>query len=350
MQPVRFSTVRVWQRGAIKMKKLMSTLLNWLNKGEDAALVTIIGDYGSAPRGTGARMAIIGDGSFTGTIGGGAVEYRIQQTAQEVLMNKKSRIMMFDLSSHDKEGLGMVCGGKVTVYIQYISALDGHVRNLLKFGISLFEQNIDSWLVTDITDGSDGCMNIYKAGSGAVSMELLANRAVQVEIGGKRYYSEPLTVTGRVYIFGGGHISQELVPLLSRLEFCCHVFDDLPEFADAARFPDAERVIMGDFDDISVYIDITAKDYIVIVTRGHKHDYSVLTQVLPLTPYYIGAIGSLTKKDNVSKQLLEAGFLPKDIDRIHTPIGLPIHSETPVEIAVSIAAELILVRARKNDN
>jgi xanthine dehydrogenase accessory factor len=308
-------------------------------------------------------MAIIGNGSFAGTIGGGALEYRVQKMALDAFKYEKpcgisrrvSRCESFNLSGDDKEDLGMICGGELTVYIQYISSLDEKTRSLFEFGAELFSQNIDSWLVTDITDETEWRMGIYTQGVKNETAlpgleqekELFASRGVQVEISGRRYYSEPLTRAGKVFIFGGGHISQELVPLLSHLGFGCVLFDNLEKFACKELFPDAENVIAGDFSNISAKTAITEKDYAVIMTRGHSSDFVVQAQVMKLNPHYIGVIGSRQKTAAVSKMLLEQGFSQDEINRIHAPIGMAIKAETPAEIAVSIAAELILIRAKR---
>ena len=269
----------------------MTAVLEWLCQGENVILATIIADSGSTPRGAGARMAMISDETFIGTIGGGAVEYKVQQLALAALKDKKSQIKSFVLSPNEKEDLGMVCGGNVTVYIQYISALNENARNLFAHGIGLFSQNVDSWLVTDITDEADWHMSIHTSDD-TREKELFTNRGVQVEISGRKYYSEPLTKAGRAYVFGGGHVSQELVPLLSHLGFSCFVFDNLPKFADKKLFPAADGVILCDFDDIAASIDITEKDYVIIMTRGHAFDLAVQAQTLRRSPCYIGVIGS----------------------------------------------------------
>ena len=157
-----------------------------------------------------------------------------------------------------------------------------------------------------------------------------------------------MTKAGRVYVFGGGHVSRELVPLLSHLEFSCVVFDCLPKFADKELFPTADDVIAGDFDNISASVHITEKDYVVIMTRGHSYDLTVQAQALRRGPRYIGVIGSRAKIALVSKKLREQGFLQEELDIVHTPIGIDIKADTPAEIAVSIAAEMIMIRALHN--
>ena len=336
------------------MKELMKAVSEWLSQGEDVIMATIIADSGSTPRGAGARMAIIRNGDFVGTIGGGAIEYKVQLVAQETLNDKTSQIKTFILSPNDKEDLGMICGGNVTVYIQYISASDENTRTLFAYGTSLFSQNIDSWLVTDISKETDWNMEIYTANenNGKALPEdmreegFFSNRGLQIKFLGRKYYSEPLTRAGKVYVFGGGHVSQKLVPLLSQLEFSCYVFDSLDKFANKKLFPTAIQVITGDFHRISDNISITENDYIVILTRGHNFDFIVQAQALNCNPRYIGVIGSRSKIAIVSAKLLEQGFSQEQIDRVYTPIGIDIKADTPAEIAVSIAAEMIMVRAK----
>ena len=121
--------------------------------------------------------------------------------------------------------------------------------------------------------------------------------------------------------------------------------DDRPEYASRERFPDAREVMVGDFNDAFAGIHTDENSYIIIVTRGHAADLVVLRQSLKVNHAYIGMIGSRTKIAANFKVLEEEGFARADLDRVYTPIGLNIHAETPEEIAVSVAAEMIQVRA-----
>jgi len=342
------------------MKNLMASVLQWLTKGENVVFVTIAADPGSTPGGSGARMAVIKDGSFTGTIGGGALERRVRQMALDALASPAGggelKSKSFCLTPDEKDDQGMICGGNVMVYIQYISCTDEKAKNLFKFAVELFSQNIDSWIVTDVTDETEWRMGIYPQGSEnyntlpdlAHNKELFSYRPVKIEISGRKYYSEPFTRAGKVYIFGGGHVAQELVPLLSHLDFRCVLFENLDKFAKRELFPSAESIIIGDFNDISASVSITDKDYVVIVTRGHRFDLALQIQVLKLKPYYIGVISSKRKAETVTaQQLLEQGFSREEINNIHAPIGINIKGDAPAEVAVSIAAELIQVRSNR---
>jgi xanthine dehydrogenase accessory factor len=157
---------------------------------------------------------------------------------------------------------------------------------------------------------------------------------------------EPLVPPVTVYIFGGGHIGARLVPLCHLLGFRTVVVDDRAEFASRDRFPLAGDVIAApSFDRIIDDLPIGEDSYVVIVTRGHGGDQAILRQVLRRRPGYIGMIGSRRKRGLIFEQLAREGCTPDDLSRVHCPIGLPVGAETPEEIAVSIAAELIAARA-----
>jgi len=131
------------------------------------------------------------------------------------------------------------------------------------------------------------------------------------------------------------------------VEFRTVVLDDRAEFANRKRFAETDEVIvLENFDNAFGGVVIDPDAYIVIVTRGHSHDKTVLAQALKTDAGYIGMIGSRTKRDTIYRALKQEGFTQTDIDRVHSPIGMDIGAETPEEIAISIVAELVRVRAK----
>jgi xanthine dehydrogenase accessory factor len=337
------------------VKNLFEKLYESIASGQDAVLVSIVASSGSTPRGEGARMMLNGKGEFLGTIGGGAVEYKSQQLAAEVLKNKKSFSEGFTLAPSEVADLGMICGGDVKVYFQYFAGSDAANIEFLKNIVNLYKQNVNSWLITELSDETAWSMSAYVQGQGFFGDDNASDVDVDALIkathlfradNGKTYYAEPLTKAGKVYIFGGGHISQELVPVLSHVDFSCVVMDDREQFTDPRLFPQAENIILGDFYNIAKDVKIGKTDYIVIVTRGHKNDYDVLLQALRTDACYIGMIGSRIKVAAAFQKVMdEEGFSQADIDRVNSPIGLKIKAETPAEIAISIAGEMIERRA-----
>lgn len=345
------------------MKILFDEIIKMMEQGRDLVLVSVIAGSGSTPRGAGARMIVRSDGTSMGTIGGGAVEYKAGQMAMEVLKDKSSFSKGFRLAKGQAADLGMICGGDVVIYFQYINAERHDFYELCQVACDTCNQEEDSWLITDITDETAWAMGLYSRSRGLMGMEnrefsgvdvsemapLCQRKPVQVTVGGKRYYSEPLVSAGRVYIFGGGHVAQKLVPVLTNVGFRCVVMDDRPEFASPALFPEAVDTIIGDFDRATDYIDLKEQDYAVIMTRGHQCDYVLQYQVLKTKVSYIGVMGSRKKARTQAEMLREDGFNEADIARIHTPIGMEIAAETPEEIAISVAGELIWERSRRKE-
>lgn len=145
-------------------------------------------------------------------------------------------------------------------------------------------------------------------------------------------------------VVGGGHIGQALASLGVLTGFSVVVLDDRPEFASPERFPGAERVICGAFEEELRRLPITPSTYVVVVTRGHREDEVSLRQVVTAPAAYVGMIGSRRRSATVLRHLAEQGYSREALERVHTPIGLDIGAETPEEIAVSIMAEIIQAR------
>ncbi|MDR0520082.1 MAG: XdhC family protein [Clostridiales Family XIII bacterium] len=154
----------------------------------------------------------------------------------------------------------------------------------------------------------------------------------------------------RMIILGGGHIALALTKMAKLADFYVTVFDDRPAFANDARFPEADEVICDDFSRVMERIGVRASDYVVIVTRGHKHDTECLEGVLKgVKPAYTGMIGSRRRVAIVLKQLEAAGYDKELLSDVHTPIGLKIGAVTPAEISVAILAEVIGVKRKGFD-
>ncbi len=332
------------------MKQRIETMIRTLEQHQPLILVSILASSGSTPRGAGAMMLVFGDGHAEGTIGGGAVEYAAQQHARKLLEQKTSDTVGYSLKKDDVANLGMVCGGDVKVFFQY---LEGEKELPLLYRLKkACDSGQDAWLIRRFEGHKVTAMVICdKEGLSFGEdireeeiRDLLKPGAVYRE-GEPSWYAEPVSQAGRVYVFGGGHVSSELVPVLAHVGFSVVVYEDRDEFAAPERFPGAVGTVLGDFQKIDEKITLTEQDYVVIMTRGHQADFDVLAQVLKQPLAYIGCIGS-RKKIAVTKERLTALGYPENIyDRVHSPIGLSIGAETPAEIAVSIAGEMIQCRA-----
>jgi xanthine dehydrogenase accessory factor len=169
--------------------------------------------------------------------------------------------------------------------------------------------------------------------------------------GADRLVIEPVVPPDMVYLVGAGHVSLEVAWLTQRLDFRTVVVDDRPEFASKERFPMVAEVrVCPDYE--GVFEGLTPGDdsYVVILTRGHRFDKKTLAQALATEAVYIGMIGSARKRDTIYRGLVKDGVDPKELERVHCPVGIDIEAETPAEIAVSIAAQLIEHRARRRSH
>ena len=334
------------------MKKLLDSIVASLESRQPVVLVSVIASSGSTPRGAGATMAVFTDSSSCGTIGGGAVEYEAVRQAATMFGTKESRIAAYVLDRNDVADLGMICGGDVTVFYDYLDPGDEHVSGLYRRIRRAFDMNEDAWLIRLFEKGALVETAVYDGGGlsfadhirEAEITPLLGNAPVLTD-GEKQYYTEPLVRAGKAYIFGGGHVAQELVPVLARVGFTVVVYEDRENFAKAELFPEADDIVLHDFAKISEKITVGRTDYVVIMTRGHQMDYDVLEQTLRTPARYIGCIGSARKLAATKQRLIGAGVPEAAFERLHSPIGLKIMAETPAEIAVSVAAEMIQFRA-----
>ena len=333
------------------MKQICQFMKENLLRQSACVLVTIISSEGSSPRGAGTSMAISQNGQCCGTIGGGSVEHRVQQMAKERIAAQESKTEFFMLRPNDIRDLGMICGGDIRVYLQYIAPTSENCSLYEKI-CQAAESDENRWIVFEV-DAAQRCITsvlsetevVAGAASAVKYLDRLSTTAAAAWQDTGSYYIQSLAVKGKVYIFGGGHIARKLVPVLAGVDFSCVVYDSMAEFADPADFPSAKAVLCGDFAEIDGQLQLGEADYAVIMTRGHAFDYTVLRQVLAKHPVYVGMIGSRRKVETTSKKLLADGFTETEIASVHSPIGLSIGAQTPAEISISIAAEMIAVRA-----
>lgn len=168
---------------------------------------------------------------------------------------------------------------------------------------------------------------------------------LQFESSGKEIYLiEPYFPEPKLIILGGGHIAKPLVEFGAKVGFSVTVIDDRPSFANSKRFPDAENVICESFEKCFDLINLNPSTFVVIVTRGHRHDMDCLRQVLKYDTAYTGMIGSKRRVNGVMNQLLSEGYSKEKLDNVNAPIGLDIGAVTPEEIATSIISQVISYR------
>lgn len=162
------------------------------------------------------------------------------------------------------------------------------------------------------------------------------------------FFVEIYVKNPQLIILGGGHVSQPVAKIGKMLGFHVTVMDDREEFVIKERFPDADRLIQGTYEEIPEKIPVYENAYYVIVTRGHLGDSASARQILKRPYVYLGMIGSRNKVKLTREKLLREGFTEDQLNTIHAPIGLPIGGHMPAEIAVSITAEIVQEKNKYN--
>ena len=312
---------------------MMEVLREALRRAKGAgpqALATVVRTSGSTPRHAGAKMVVGADGSSFGTIGGGRVELEAARAGAEVAGGAPSRIVRH----HLVRDLAMCCGGSMEVLVQPVSPSAPAIEEALE----LAARRRPGLLVSRL-DGA------------AMALEERATHAGRrPTLEGDRF-AEPILPPDRVVIFGLGHVSRALGPVLAGLGFEIAVCDDDETGALAAAPPWAQRTVDSfDLPDVERAIGpLGFADYVIITTRDHAIDQRILEQALAHPALdqlaYLGLIGSRGKIGRFKKRLTGKGVASEERwSRLRAPIGLDIAAETPAEIAISVAAELIRLR------
>lgn len=321
---------------------------SYLKNNKTGMMATVILQAGSAPRDTGAKMFVGEDGKSFGTVGGGRLEFGVCQEAMAIMGKGSTKIVHIRMDAKEVASDGMLCGGNVDVLLEPVFEkyrdLYGRLEYLEKkgkTGVLVTRFNESSFAKTLIEEdlaihGDALSEDETKTFSGYIRET--APRVIDGVL------VEPLKVSSVLYIFGAGHVSQYIARVARMVDFSVKVIDDRAEFANRERFPDAAETIVADTQDAFERLRFTGKEFVVIVTRGHKYDADVLKETLKRETRYIGMIGSKRKSKMILEYMKESGFDDETIAKVYTPIGISIHAETPQEIAISIVAELIKVR------
>lgn len=355
------------------MESTLINLLQFLEEtSENTALITVIQVKGSSPRKTGAKMLVLADGRTYGTIGGGCGEAEVKREALSVLDMKRSKKYRLDLTNDIAAREGMVCGGLMDFFIDFIGCRDNDSKHVLSIYNKSVQKKENPLMVT-ITGTDDSMKNLLgrklaflpaNKEVGDLGMDEITEQArilaenirqekeirlISIPDGRMRSVKqlellfEPGFLSPELLVLGGGHISQTLVKMASFLGYKTIVVDDRPEFANIVRFPEAESVICDSFENYLKETDSGPNTYVIIITRGHKNDMECLREVITKPAAYIGMIGSRRKVGAIIAKLKEEGFSERRLKEIYAPIGLNIGAETPEEIALSILSEVVSV-------
>ena len=348
------------------MKEVFEEATNQINEKHPLVIATVVRTKGSTPQKPGAKLLVRNDGSGVGTLGGGCVEGDIWYAAKQLMKNRGSaEAIGYELNEEIAAQDGLVCGGTMfflvdPIYEKGQEALFLDEINSAYLGgepvalASLVKTtpDIDSKLGGKLLIRSDGSVvgtlgaNNLNSEAIKYGIELMAygnSKYVRSETGAE-YFVEGYTTPPQIILCGGGHVSRAIYTFAVNLGFNLTVIDDREEFANKTRFPLANVVVAESSAEGFRSIEINKNTFIVIATRGHRYDHVSLEAALNTSASYIGLLGSKRKTILIYEELLSKGVSIDRIKDVRAPIGLDINARTPEEIAISIMAEILMIR------
>lgn len=345
------------------MRDILRALTAALEQDRDLVLCSVVETRGSTPQKAGAAMLVFPDGSQLGTLGGGCVEAEVKQRSLAGFEQRKPEILTFHLDDNYGWDDGLICGGRMRIVaeplhgrcdLSYFAAF----RELVECGHGCTEA-----VVLEATPAACAAARMVFGPARELAaarhvdepppktrenVRPLAERPRPATRDGVAYL--PVLPRCRLVIVGAGHVGQAVAQLAAATDFDVWVIDDRTGYANSERFPAAERIIVGDFHSVLTELPITPHTYCIVVTRGHSHDEEALSRLVRRGAAYLGMIGS-KRKVRLIYDDLEATGVPRELlDRVRAPLGIDIGSQTVPEIAVSIVAELIAHRNRREES
>ena len=338
------------------MKNIYLQIPSDLNDLSEIVLATVTGAQGSTPRKPGSSALFNRNGLVAGTIGGGVLEGKIQEMASRLIETRNPVHHVFYLDTSVPGGEDTLCGGRISVLLDPDLARHHHVFREIR---TCCEKRIPGILVTRVVNHGSAGTGVEREWTTDMSEYLCREPAISgfreispLEASGEadtQIFLEPVMPLPRLIIAGAGHIGKALSQIGKMIDFEVTVIDDRPEFANSSNLPFADRIIAGPVGKSLGEIEKGSDTYIVIVTRGHRDDGDALKACIGSDVAYIGMIGSKTKVALMKHEFIDKRLATvEQWERIHAPVGIDISSRTVEEIAVSIAAQLIQVRSRKD--
>lgn len=311
-----------------------------LARNESVMLLVVAESSGSSPGRQGYKMAVGADGELCGSIGGGVMEVNLVEQSRAILSASTASAGGLIGPVRDqihRKGVpnssGMICSGKQTVIFKL---LEPQNSERVDIAIEALKCKRPDTVLISPTEFST-----KRPKSGAPPNDFHFERITENDF----VYEEKLGFKNDLYIVGGGHCALALSELMSKMDFHISIYDDRPDLNTIAKNDFAHEIkVLESYEQVRDTIPSGPHIYVVVMTLGYKSDETVIRELLDKDFKYFGVLGSKAKMSTLMKELRSQGFDEARLARIHTPIGLPIDSRTPEEIAISIAAEIIAVK------
>jgi xanthine dehydrogenase accessory factor len=341
---------------------------------QGVVLATVTAATGSTPQKPGSSALFVNGILIAGTVGGGVVENKVREYAGRCAVTGESALLGFNLDKDAPNPEEALCGGTLTILVdadplRHISLFREMKQNMQEGSPGVLVTSVtgsgnsaiqikrywttgktDLPLAAEIRTGiTEESARILDSGVKAGYRELQFSQVHATETARPtRFFLEPVFPLPRLVIAGAGHVGKAVSHMGRLLDFEVTVIDDRIEFANRNNLPDADNIIVKDIGNAMAGLRKDRDTYVVIVTRGHSSDAEALKPCIGSGAAYIGLMGSKVKVATMRANFLENNWATEEEwNRIYTPIGLDIGSQTVEEIAVSIAAQLIRVRGQQ---
>jgi xanthine dehydrogenase accessory factor len=311
------------------VRELAENIERWRDRGERIALATVVATRRSAPRPVGAKLIVSERGELFGSVSGGCVESDVAVQAAEVIEDGKPRLLTYGISDDQAWNVGLPCGGEIDVFVE-------------RFEGELPESSEPAIALTVLE------------GERAGEKSLVAADAVEpgpsrvLELDGETVFAELLGPPPRLVVVGAIDTAEELCRAAKSLGWRTAVADPRPALATRERLPSPDELVVAWPAEALEQLAPDRDTAVVVLTHEERLDVPALTAALPSEAFYVGAIGSRRTQAKRRERLLEAGLGEDELDRLAGPAGLDLGAHTPAEMAVSILAEVLAVRAGRS--
>lgn len=297
------------------------------------ALLYVLESKGSSPGRQGFCMAVTGNGKMEGSIGGGIMEHKLVEMARDMLRSEGAHMQSIKKQVHDKKAKqqsGMICSGEQTVWI---------------YMVEQSEKEVVLRLINSLKENRGGTLMLSSGGIDFSPEPADEDFALRFHSEQDWQYRERTGYKNELCIIGGGHCSLALSKLMRTMDFYIRVFEERAGLFTLEKNEHAhEKQVLEDFGLLDEKIPSGKNRYVVIMSFGYRSDERALRALMHKTFRFIGLLGSKKKIEQMFEQMRTSGVEESILRDIHAPVGIPIKSETPEEIAISIAAQIIQVK------
>lgn len=338
----------------------------WKDEQKKIALATVVRTWGSAPRVVGAKMVVNGDGEFAGSVSGGCVEGAVIEGATGVLRDQQAKLLHFGVADETAWEVGLACGGEIDVFVEPV---DDEKMKLLQSMRSYTDRRM-TFITARVISGSKEQLGRYLLISGNKEMmgNLHEGLREQIALQAHTLLKEGTSITKefllpndpiecffefhgpslRLIIVGGVHISIALALQAKSLSYQVFIIDPRSPFGSEERFPDVDGLISDWPDKALLELGLDRYSAVAVLTHDPKLDDPALKVALPSSAFYVGALGSRETQRKRRLRLKDFGLSEEQITKLRGPIGLNLGGRSPEEIALSIMAEVVAVRAHSS--